>query len=79
MMISTTTTRCIGGLSALFASLPAVAVASELFILFQPTEWSHFVVPGTLLLLIALSLGAMGYLVACQVAKRLSASPLQGR
>ena len=77
MMISTTT-QCIGGLSALLASLPAVAVASEFLVMFQPTEWSHYIVPGSLLLVIALSLGAMGYLVACQVAKRLGASPLQG-
>ncbi len=78
MMISTTT-KLIGGLSALFASLPAVAVAAELLTLFHPTEWLEFVVPGGLLLVIALSLGSIGYLVACQVAKRLSASPLQGR
>jgi hypothetical protein len=78
MMISTTT-KLIGGLSALFASLPAVAVAAELLTLFRPTEWLEYVVPGGLLLVICLSLGAMGYLVACQVAKRLSARPLQSR
>jgi hypothetical protein len=74
-----TTTKLIGGLSALFASLPAVAVAAELLTLFHPTQWLEFIVPGGLLVVIALSLGAIGYLVACQVAMRLTASPSQGR
>ena len=78
-MMMFTTTKLIGGLSALFASLPAVAVAAELLTLFHPTEWLEYIVPAGLLLVISLSLGAMGYLVAGQVAKRLSASPLQDR
>ena len=78
-MISTTS-HWIGGLSALIASSPAVAAAAEIFILSQqPTDWTHHVVPGALLGVIAVSLGAMGYLVTCEVAKRLSTSPLQDR
>ena len=64
-------TRWIAALSALLASLPAVAAAADMFIATPPTEWSHFIVPAALLCVMALSLGAMAYLVASEVAKRL--------